>query len=276
MNRLILRGTLAVVLAAVGLMAQPKPKSHEEYEALKAMFDATTLDARIAAAENVLTKFADTEFKPVALYFEAASYADKGDWERAEVFAERTLEADPKHYQAMILLAREIAQHSKEFDLDRDEKLAKVDKYCQTALDLLKDAPKPNPNLTDEQWAVAKKDFESQVHETLGMAAVVRKKPDVAITEFQTALQQAAKPDASLMVRLGTAYRDAGKYDEAIAQFDKVMAMTDINPAVRQIAQAERVRVIQKKNAGQTAPPPAAAPGTAPSTPPPPATPPKP
>ena len=38
------------------------------------MYSAHTADARIAAAENVLTKFADTEFKAEALYFEAASY----------------------------------------------------------------------------------------------------------------------------------------------------------------------------------------------------------
>jgi hypothetical protein len=70
------------------------------------MFGAQTADARIAAAENVLTKFADTEFKAVALYFEAASYEQKGDYEHTVVFGERTLEADPKHYQAMLMLAR--------------------------------------------------------------------------------------------------------------------------------------------------------------------------
>jgi hypothetical protein len=50
------------------------------------------------------------------------------------------------------------------------------------------------------------------------------------------------------MVRLGKVYSDDGKYDDAIAQFDKVMAMQDINVTVRQVAQAERVRTIQKKN----------------------------
>ena len=80
------------------------------------------------------------------------------------------------------------------------------------------------------------------------MAALVRKKYDVAETEFKLPSIAADKPDPATMVRLGKAYSDDGKYDEAIAQFDKVMAMQDVNVQVRQVAQAERVRTFQKKN----------------------------
>lgn len=253
MKQIILRGVLALAVAVPGLLAQPKPKSQPEFEALKAMFDAQTADSRIAACENVLTKFADSDFKATALYFEALSYEQKGNYEQSVVFGERTVEADPKHYQAMLMLATAIAQHTKEFDLDRAEKLAQVDKYAKSALVVLKDAPKPNANLSDDQWAGAKKDFTAQAHAALGMGALASKKLDVAETEFKTALEVAANPDPGVMVRLGRAYSEDGKYDEAIAQFDKVMAISDVNPTIRQIAQAERVRAMQKKGG----PPPA-------------------
>jgi tetratricopeptide (TPR) repeat protein len=252
MNRIILSGVLALAVAVPGLIAQPKPKSQAETEALRAMFSAQTPDARIAAAEAVMTKFADTEFKSVALYFEAMSYEQKGDYDHAVVFGERTLEADPKYYQAMLMLALEIAQHTKEFDLDKGEKLAQVNKYAKNALELIKDAPKPNPNVTDEQWAGIKKDLASQAHASLGMAALVDKKYDVAEGEFKTSIEGMDKPDPGNIVRLGKAYSDNKKYDEAIAQFDKVMAIQDVNPTIRQIAQAERVRAMQKKGGGAT------------------------
>jgi len=252
MKRILLRGALAaaVVLAVAlpGVLAQPKPKSQAEVDALKVMFGAQTADARIAACEDVLTKFADTEFKAVVLYFEAASYDQKHDYEHTVVFAERTLEADPKHYQAMLLLASTIAQHTKEFDLDREEKLAQVEKYAKTALDLLKDAPKPNTSITDDQWTAAKKDFAAEAHAALGMGAMARKKLDVAETEFKLSIDGADRPDPATMVRLGKAYMEDQKYDDAIAQFDKVMAMQDINVQVKQVAQAERARAFQKKN----------------------------
>jgi tetratricopeptide (TPR) repeat protein len=260
MKKIILRGALALAVALPGLLAQPKPKSEAEYDALKAMFGAQTPDARIAAAENVLTKFADTQFKAVALYFEAASYQQKGDYEHTVVFGERTLEADPKHFQAMLMLATVIAQHTKEFDLDRADKVAQVDKYAKTALDLLKDAPKPNATITDDQWTAAKKDFASEAHAALGTAAMASKKYDVAESEFKLSIDGVDKPDPGNFVRLGKVYSEQGKYDEAIAQFDKVMAMQDINVQFKQVAQAERVRTIQKK--GAAAKPADAAPAT--------------
>lgn len=259
MKRIILRGALAMVIALAvalpGLLAQPKPKSAEELEALKTMFGAQTADARIAACENVLTKFADSEFKAVALYFEALSYDQKHDYEHTVVFGERAIEADPKYYQAMLLLAGVIAQHTKEFDLDREDKLAQVEKYAKSALELLKDAPKPNTTITDDQWTAAKKDFASQAHAALGMGALARKKLDVAESEFKLSLDVADRPDPATMVRLGKAYSDDGKYDDAIAQFDKVMAMQDINAQVKQVAQAERARTIQKKSPPKPADP---------------------
>ena len=280
MNRTFIGGALALALAAPILMAQPKPKSKGEIEALQAMFKAPTDDARIAAAENVLTKYADTEFKAVALFFETASYEHKGDWENTIVYGERTIEADPKHFQALIILAKAIVQHTKEFDLDRDEKLAKVDKYANSAIDVIQaNPPKPNAALTDEQWAAAKKDYTSQAHEILGMVDMVRKKPADAEKEFKIAIDDAAKPDPATEVRLGMALRDEAKYDEAVATFDKVMATPDVLPQVRQYAQAERVRTLQKKGAlkpaSSAAPAAAQATPAAPTSPAPPATPPK-
>jgi len=278
MKRFMMSGVLALAIAVPGLLAQPKPKSKGEVEALQALFKAQSPDERIAAAENVLTKYADTEFKSVALFMEADAYQQKHDYENTVVYGERSLEADPKNYGAMLLLAQQIVQHTKEFDLDKEEKLAKVDKYAKGAIDTVKDASKPNTNLTDDQWAGAKKQVTAQSHVTMGMAAMLRKKPDVAAAEFKTSLEGDDKPDPATLVRLGVAYSQDGKYDDAVAQFDKVMAMPDVSSTIKQYAQAERVRTIQKKNPGGAStgtssvnpatPPKPAAPDNPPATPP--------
>src|SRR5205085_5261045 len=95
--------------------------------------------------------------------------------------------------------------------------------------------------------------------QALGMSAMIRKKWDVAIAELKTAVETSAKPDPATHVRLASAYAAAGKYDEALAILDKLMAQTDLNPAIRQFAQAERVRAMQGKGALKPAAPPAAA-----------------
>ncbi len=228
--------------------SQPQVKSQAEAQAVMAMFQAPDPDARIKAAEELITKFADTDFKPTALFFTAISYQQKNDTENTIVYAERALEADPNHYQAMLTLASATALRTREFDLDREEKLARAEKYANQALEIIKTAPRPNPNITDEQWSNAKKDFSAQAYEALALAALVRKDFDKGIGLFKKSLEVAATPDATTSIRLGNAYTRAGKYDEAIATLDKVMADPSAPAEIKQFAQAEKARAVQAKS----------------------------
>jgi tetratricopeptide (TPR) repeat protein len=260
MKKLSTISTLALSMAAAALCADqkpPAPKSKGEAEALQAMFGAADPDARIKAADNLITKYADTDFKALALYFEAVSYQQKNDFEKMVVYGEQAIQADPKQYSAMLIVAKGIAQRTREFDLDKEEKLAKAEKYAKDAMAIVKDAPKPNSQVTDDQWTQAKKEFTAQGHEALGFAASVRKNYDVAITELKLAIDDF--PDPVTMVRLAAVYDQAKKPDEALPILEKVMAMPDLHPSVRQFAQAERVRATQLKSAGASA-----APATAP------------
>jgi tetratricopeptide (TPR) repeat protein len=237
---------------------QPSVKSVEEGDAITAIFGAQDTDTRIKAADAALEKYPDTEFKSVVLFFTALSYQEKNDYEKTIAYAERTLAADPENYQAMVMIARNTAIRTKEFDLDREEKLATVEKQGNHALEILKTAPRPNPNITDQQWDDAKKDFTSQIYEAYAMAAVVRNKPDQAIELFQKSIDTSVIKDPTTMLRLGAAFSKAGKYDDAIATLDKVMAIPNLHPTIRQVAQSEKTRATQLKNKaaapGQPAP----------------------
>jgi len=257
--RIAASGALAATLA-FGQPKQPQPKSKAEAEAVMAVFNAQDPDARIAAAENLLQKFADTEFKAIALQVAAMSAQQKNDFEKMVIYAERTLEADPKNYTAMLMLSSGLTQRTREFDLDREEKLTRAEKYAKTAMDLVKTAQKPRPDLTDEQWEGVKKDFTAQAYESLGLAAMVRKKYDVAVTNFKAAMESGAQPDAATMVRLASAYNLLGKPDEAIAVLDKLNTIPDVNPQIKSVAQAERNNALKLKSGGAkpgtSAPPP--------------------
>jgi tetratricopeptide (TPR) repeat protein len=262
MKRIIIGISLALAIALTGALAQqpatqqkqPAPKSKGELEAIQAMFNAADPDTRIKAADELVAKYADTDFKDLAMFLAAFSSQQKGDSEKAIVYAERALEANPKHIQSMLILAETIAQRTRERDLDREEKLVRAEKYANGALEALKDAPKPNPSLTDEQWEAGKKDLGAQAHQALGMAAMARKKNDVAITEFKLSTETAANPDPATFVRLAQAYSAAGKHDEAIATAQKVMDMTDVHPQIKQVAQAVRAASTQAKGGGTAQP----------------------
>ena len=80
-------------------------------------------------------------------------------------------------------------------------------KLANDAIAAVNSAPKPNPSLTDDQWAGIKKDFLAQAHDTLGVMAGIQKKYDVAVKEFQTSIQTASTPDMATPIRL--AFRPA-------------------------------------------------------------------
>lgn len=270
MRQTVFAAILAVAVGVPGLMAQqpkgepkgPHPKSKGEQDALVAMFNAQGKpDEEIQAAEALLTKYADTDYKDTALFFEATAYQQKGDVDKAQVFAERALDANPKNFQASLMLSEMIAQHTRENDLDRADKLAKADKYGNQTIETLKTMEKPNPQLTDQQWEDAKKDLSARAHDALGMSALVAKKYDQAIAEFKMAVEGAAHPEPAYEVRLASAYNAGGKYDDCIATANKVMNEADTPTQIKQVAQSIRAQATvakQKASGGAAAPAPPA------------------
>jgi tetratricopeptide (TPR) repeat protein len=260
MRRLILTGILALATGFTALMAQPQkkgdapaqaappaqpagqakptgpaPKSAAEAQALQLLMQSQgNPDAVIKAGDDLLTKFADTDFKELALLTMSNAYQQKGDNDKAQIYAERILEVNPKSFQAQLMIGELLAGRTRENDLDKEEKLTKAETNLTAAITNVNAASKPNPQLTDAQWDEGKKYVVAQAHNGLGMVALVRKKYDVAITEFKTAAD--TDPQPAYMVRLASAYESAGKHDEAIAMVDKVLADPQLHPQIKQVA----------------------------------------
>lgn len=247
--RILLCAALAAPLvpAQTANPKQPQPKSQKELEAIQAIFQAPDPDARIAAAKELVTKFADTEFKATAFYVGAFSYQQKGDLENAIVWAEQAIDADPKFYGAMLMIANALALRTQEFDLDREEKLGRAEKLAKQAMELINSAPKPRPDITDEQWEAAKKDFLAQAHEALGLAALARKNYAGCVSELSTAATLASQQDPTLMVRLANCQIHSGKFDDALALLDKVLNDPNAVPQVKNVAAQLKVDANKKK-----------------------------
>ena len=224
---------VAVGVTATSLLAQsasptpPKPKSRKEAEALSAVVKAQTQgpDALIAAANDFITHYADTDFKGWAFYVMTLASDQKHDLIYEVDYGEQCIAADPMNYAAMALVARAIAEGTKKYDLDKDEKLARVRKLAKDAIELAKkNPPKPNPQITDERWAAAVADMVSPAYEGLGDAAMVEEKYEECAVNLKQDLDSAPHPDPALMVRLGFCYRLAKNYDAATAILDRAIA----------------------------------------------------
>lgn len=231
---------LAATVAFPQAKPLPKPKSRAEGQAVNAMLQARDPDASIKAADDLVTKYHDTEFKSMAYFIEADSYQQKNDNEKAIVFAEQALQADPMYIDPMVLLANVLATTTRDTDLDKEEKLTRADKYAKDALALLASATKPDPKMADDKWTTYKKSEEAQSWQALGNAALLRKNTDEAIADYQKGID--ATPDPLLMIRAGRALLAARKPEEAAAWFDKAINAPGVSDQIKAIATSDKAR----------------------------------
>lgn len=250
MKRTIITGVLVLAAGVLGLMAQaPKVKSKGEADAVNALMqqaNSRNPDGVIQAADDLVTKYADTAFKEVALYLEATAYQQKHDNEKAQIYAERVLDINAKNYQASLLLGEILALSTRENDLDKEEKLTRAEKLLNDSISNVQTAAKPNPQITDQQWDEGKKQIAAEDHNDLGLVALTRKKYDVAANEFRTADQ--LDPQPTFQVRLASALQSSGKNEEAIAICDKLLADPNLHPQIKAVAEnVKKVAAAAKK-----------------------------
>jgi tetratricopeptide (TPR) repeat protein len=226
MKRLV--ACVALCLALNLLLMGQQPKSQEEVDVLLTIQNAPTADERIAAAQKLLTEFKDTEFGEFANYSLMLAYQQKNDFENMLLYGERTLSINSANTGALLSLASAIPMRTREFDLDRDEKLAKAEDFAKQALVLIPNMAKPNPDLPDEQWLLIKKDFMGTAYESLGLVSLKRESFDSAEEHFRKALEVSAEQTASGFFYLGQALNGQGKKDEAINALDQSISRGDV------------------------------------------------
>ena len=253
MNKSLLCLAAALALVTAGAWAQsrkqPQAKSKKEVDAIMAVQSAQDPDSRIKAAEDLLRRFADTQYKEFALQMETLSFQEKNDFENMVIAGERTLEVNAENVTVLVALAQALPQRTREHDLDRDEKLTKAEGYAKKAQTLVPNLEKFSPAIPDDQWADYKKGQMSQAHEALGMVAFARKNYAGAEEAFKQALEVSPQADPMVLYRLGQTYSAQNKQDDAIAAFDKATAAGGVKAGGRDLA-ADAKAAAQKAKAG--------------------------
>jgi tetratricopeptide (TPR) repeat protein len=101
--------------------------------------------------------------------------------------------------------------------------------------------------MSDMDWDSAKTLATAGVHYDLGLLAMARRQPAQAVAEYKLAVDGVGTPDPIWLVRLGDADLNAGKADDAIEAFDKVINSKDVLPQVKQVAENEKKQAQGRK-----------------------------
>ncbi len=228
---------------------QPMAKSQKELDAFMAIQNAVEADSRLKAIENLLTNFADTQFKEFALQMRTFAYQEKNEFDKMLIAGEQTLEINPDNVAVLIMLGQALAQNTRELDLDKEEKLGKAEKFAKKSQALIVNLAKFNPQITEEQWTAYKKNAMAQSHEVVGMIAFVRKDYPASEKSFRLAVEVAPQADPTSLFRLSMALGSQNKFDEAIETLDKTIAGGGVQMGGKDLAAEQKAAFVKAKAA---------------------------
>ena len=213
---------LAACLCVAGLLAQqPNFKSQEEIDAFIAVQGAPSAQERANAGVAFLATYPESEAAGLAAYVTMLSYQQLNDFDNMLLYGDMVLEHNPAPgvmAGTLISLAGAIPTRTREFDLDKEEKLAKAEDYAKRAMGMIPTLVKMDPNMSDDEWLATRKEFMSQCHEALGGVALKREDFTASEASFRKSLELSAQPLPFTLYNLALVLSKQGKNEEAAAE----------------------------------------------------------
>lgn len=220
----------------------PQAKSQQELDEYLLVVSEPSSSKIVGDVDLFALHFPNSELLGTAYQYQMHAYKEMNNFSAMLAAGQHALQFQPNNLNTLTVLAPAIANRMLQVPSDKQlPDLAET--YSRTILNSL-DKTKPPRQIPLQQWLIQKRSMQSGAHEVLGLVAIARQKPDVAISEFQQAIQSAPVADGTLYLRLGIAYVDFGNTIEARKNFQQAI---EYGPeAARQLA-LEQIGKLEKK-----------------------------
>ena len=225
----------------------PQAKTQPEFDAYNAAI-ANQKDpvAMEKAADDFATKFPDSELR--VLLFKAAmrAYQNANNGDKMLEEAQKLLKLDPDDPEALIASAEVTTERTRDTDLDKDQRFAKASKDAQHALETIDtDVPMP-ANIPQAQMDAYKGLLRSSAYSILGTIQYDQDKYADAEGYFRKSIDAyPSQPDPVVVLRLALALDKQAKYQDALAQANKAVDLTQEGTNAGSTARHERDRLMQ-------------------------------
>lgn len=198
------------------------PEEEQDYEAFRAVPN-NDVQQQIELGEEFLAKYANSRYRGVVYARLTAAYMTRsqdGDVDRLFMAGEKALEFNPNNVDVLAMIAYAVPRRLNPQDLDAQQKLEKVERYSQHAIEILNTMGKPEA-MTEEDFARAKNEKLSMAHSGLAMVNYHRQNFPGMAEELEQAVQLSASPDPSDLYLLGIAYQQAKRYADAATAYGR-------------------------------------------------------
>jgi len=204
-------------------MPEAAPNS-EELASAKAFQEMpnTDLPKKIAAGEEFLKKYPDSQHRPMVYSSLTLAYIQTGNTQKAFETGDKEIALKPDDVQTLAVLGQTIPRAMSASTPEPEKQLAKAEDYSKRAIQVTPTIPKPE-GMPDQNFVAAKNSTLAMAHSGLGLVYFRRGKFNDAIPELEQSVKVDPNPtpDPVNLYLLGMANQKASHYDDAAVAFNK-------------------------------------------------------
>jgi tetratricopeptide (TPR) repeat protein len=228
---------------------QPTAKTQPEFNEYQAILGQQDLTAAETAAEEFAKKYPDSELRAGLYQVLMNRYQQANNAEKTIEMGRKSLKLDPDNPVPLVLVATVIAERTRDTDIDKDEKIAEVNRNANHAIASVDQIPVPG-NLPPDRVQAAKNTVISMAYAALGTAAIATENYAVAEQNLRKSVDvPGIEPDALTWLRLCIALDHQKKYAEALQAANKTAQIATQEPLLS-MAKQEQSRLAKLAGSG--------------------------
>ena len=229
----------------------PQAKTQAEFEAYKTAAALTDPAAAEKAADDFAAKFPDSELRIMLYKGAMRSYQKNGASDKIVEMGRKGLALDGDDPELLVTVASELAEKTRDTDLDKDQRLDEAMKMAQKAIETVDtDVPIP-PNTPQEQVDAYKGQLRSFAYSIIGTLEFKKDNFAAAETDLRKSIDAfPSQPDPVVILRLAISLDRQNKYPEALKEANRAVELTQEGTGAGKLARQERDRLMQLVPAG--------------------------
>ena len=224
----------------------PQAKTQAEFEAYKTAAALTDPAAAEKAADDFATKFPDSELRVMLFKGAMRAYQKTGPSDKIVDMGRKGLALDGDDPELLVTVASELAERTRDTDLDKDQRLDEAMKMANKAIETVDtDVPIP-PNTPQEQIDAYKGQLRSFAYSIIGTLEFKKDNFTAAETDLRKSIDAySAQFDPVVVLRLAIFLDRQNKYPEALKEANRAVELTQNGTGAGKLARQERDRLTQ-------------------------------
>jgi len=236
----------------------PQAKTQPEYEAYQKAVALTDAAAAEKAADDFAAKFPDSELRVMLYKSTMRLYQRAGDSDKTMEVGRKGLALDGDDPELLVTVANELAEKTRDTDLDKDQRLDEAMKMAQKATKTVDTDVSIPPGTPQEQVDGYKGQLRSFAYSIMGTIEFKKDKFPDAETDLRKSIDAfPSQPDPVVVLRLAISLDRQGKYPDALKEANHAVELTQEGTNAGKLARQERDRLNQLVGGGATPPKPA-------------------